>query len=70
MDLKPIKTTADHEAALREIERLWDAEEGTANGDRLEILMTLVETYEETHFPMDMPDLTANIRPEQTRNRK
>jgi HTH-type transcriptional regulator/antitoxin HigA len=56
MQLKPIKTDADHEAALIEIERLWDAEEGTPDGDRLEILTTLVEAYEETHFPMDMPD--------------
>jgi HTH-type transcriptional regulator/antitoxin HigA len=56
MHLKPIKTDADHEAALKEIERLWDAEEGTADGDRLEILTTLVEAYEEAHFPMDMPD--------------
>ncbi len=56
MQLKPIKTEADHEAALGEIERLWGAEEGTADGDRLEILTTLVEAYEEAHFPMDMPD--------------
>lgn len=56
MQLKPIKTEADHEAALREIERLWGAEEGTTESDRLEILTTLVEAYEEAHFPMDMPD--------------
>jgi len=56
MQLKPIKTKTDHEAALREIERLWAAEEGTPDGDRLEILTTLVEAFEETHFPMDMPD--------------
>jgi HTH-type transcriptional regulator/antitoxin HigA len=35
---------------------LWGAEEGTANGDRLEVLVTLIEAYEETHFPIDMPD--------------
>ena len=56
MHLKPIKTDADHEAALKEIERLWDAREGTADGDRLEILITLAEAYEEAHFPMDLPD--------------
>jgi len=56
MQLKPIKNDADHAAALREIERLWGAEEGTANGDRFEILATLVEAYEEAHFPMDIPD--------------
>ncbi len=62
MHLKPIKTDADHEAALLEIERLWGAKEGTADGDRLEILMTLVEAYEETHFPMDMPDPIEAIK--------
>jgi HTH-type transcriptional regulator/antitoxin HigA len=62
MQLKPIKTDADHEAALKEIERLWGAAEGTANGDRLEILMTLAEAYEESHFPMDMPDPIEAIK--------
>ncbi|MGA2673156.1 MAG: transcriptional regulator [Terracidiphilus sp.] len=62
MHLKPIKTDADHEAALREIERLWGADEGTSDGDRLEILATLVEAYEEAHFPMDMPDPIEAIK--------
>ena len=62
MHLKPIKTDADHEAALLEIERLWDAKEGTANGDRLDILITLVEAYEEAHFPMDLPDPIEAIK--------
>jgi len=62
MQLKPIKTEADHEAALKEIERLWGAAEGTANGDRLEILITLAESYEEAHFPMDMPDPIEAIK--------
>lgn len=52
MEQNPIKTRADHEAALQEIESLWNANEGTVNGDRLEILMTMVEAYEEAHFPM------------------
>jgi HTH-type transcriptional regulator/antitoxin HigA len=56
MNLKPIKDDASHDAALREIERLWGAAEGTPQGDRLEILTTLVEAYEETRFPMDLPD--------------
>lgn len=62
MHLKPIKTEADHEAAVHEIERLWGAEEGTSAGDRLEILTTLVEAYEETHFPMNMPDPIEAIK--------
>jgi HTH-type transcriptional regulator/antitoxin HigA len=62
MQLKPIKTDADHEAALKEIERLWGAAEGTADGDRLEILTTLAEAYEEAHFPMDLPDPIEAIK--------
>jgi HTH-type transcriptional regulator / antitoxin HigA len=62
MNLKPIKTDADHAAALREITRLWGAEEGTADGDRLDILATLVEAYEEARFPMDLPDPIEAIK--------
>ncbi len=62
MQLKPIKSDADHEFALKEIERLWGAEEGTADGDGLEILITLVEAWEETHFPMDLPDPIEAIK--------
>lgn len=62
MQLKPIKTEADHNAALREIELLWGAEEGTPNGDRLDVLTTLVEAYEEAHFPIDMPDPIEAIK--------
>jgi HTH-type transcriptional regulator / antitoxin HigA len=60
--IKPIKTESDHAAALREIERLWGADEGTAGGDRLEVLTTLVEAYEEAHFPIDAPDPIEAIR--------
>ena len=56
MNLKPIEDDAGHDAALKEIERLWGAAEGTPQGDRLEILTTLVEAYEEARFPMDSPD--------------
>jgi HTH-type transcriptional regulator/antitoxin HigA len=62
MNLKPIKTEADHQAALSEIERLWDAEEGTPDGDRVEILTTLVEAYEEASFPIDLPDPIEAIK--------
>ena len=47
MNIKPIKTDADHEAALREIEALWGAAEATPEGDCLDVLATLVEVYEE-----------------------
>jgi len=62
MHLKPLKTSQDHEAALREIERLWGAEDGTPEGDSLDILLTLVDAYEEIHFPIDMPDPIEAIK--------
>lgn len=62
MKLRPIKTVADHRAALAEIERLFDSRPGTTAGDRLEILTTLVESYEEAHWPMASPDPVEAIR--------
>jgi HTH-type transcriptional regulator/antitoxin HigA len=62
MTLKPIRDDAGHAAALREIERLWGAAEGTRDGDRLEILTTLVEAYEEARFSIELPDPIAAIR--------
>ena len=62
MLIKPIRTEADHAAALREIERLWGMEEGTPGGDRLEVLTTLVEAYEQAHFPIDVPDPIEAIK--------
>jgi HTH-type transcriptional regulator/antitoxin HigA len=56
MDIKPIKTEADYEAALKEIEGLFDAEPGTPEGDRLKILATLVEAYEDEHYDIPAPD--------------
>jgi HTH-type transcriptional regulator/antitoxin HigA len=55
MKVKPIRTDADHEAALKEIERLWGAAEGTPDGDRLEVLVTLVDAYEQGRYPIDIP---------------
>lgn len=62
MNLRPIKTKADYEAALREIERLWGAEDGSPEGDHLDVLATLIEAYEESNFPMDMPDPIEAIK--------
>ena len=56
MDIKPIKTENDYEAALAEIEQLMEAEPNTPEGDKLDVLTTLVETYEEKHYPIDPPD--------------
>lgn len=55
-ELKPIRTKADYKSAMAEVERLWGAKSGTAKGDRLDVLVTLIETYEARHFPMDPPD--------------
>jgi HTH-type transcriptional regulator / antitoxin HigA len=62
MEIKPIRNNVDHERALREIQRLWGAKEGTAEGDKLDILATLVDAYEGEHFPIDPPDPIEAIR--------
>ena len=56
MDIRPIKTIEDYKAALAEIERLFDASPETSDGDRLEVLMTLVEVYEDEHYSIPDPD--------------
>jgi HTH-type transcriptional regulator / antitoxin HigA len=56
MDIKPIKTETDHQAALKEIEGLFAAAPDTPEGDRLEVLVTLVESYEEKHYSIPKPD--------------
>ena len=62
MDIKPVRTKRDHEAALREIETLMTARRGTPEGDRLDVLATLVEAYEAKHFPLDLPDPVEAIK--------
>lgn len=61
-DLKPVRTKADYEAALAEVERLWGAKRGTPKGDRLDVLTTLIDVYEAKHYPMDPPDPVEAIR--------
>lgn len=56
MHIRPIRTDEDHRAALREIEALWGAAEGTPEGDRLDVLATLVEAYEDRRWPADELD--------------
>jgi len=62
MAIKPIKNASDHDAALREIECLWGAAQGTPKGDRLDVLLALVEAYERAQFPVDLPDPIDAIR--------
>jgi HTH-type transcriptional regulator / antitoxin HigA len=59
--LRPLRTKADYRAALREVERHWDADPGTSTGDRIDILVTLIEAYEAKHFPIPAPDPIAAI---------
>jgi HTH-type transcriptional regulator/antitoxin HigA len=56
MQIRPVKTKADHRAALKKIERLMDAKPGTPAGDRLDVLVTLVEHYESRHEPTAPPN--------------
>jgi len=56
MEIKPIKSETDYQNALEEIERLWGAKPDTPEGDRLEVLVTLVEAYEERHYAIPAPD--------------
>ena len=53
MEIRPIKTDADYARALADIEQLWGAAENTPEGDTLDILLTLVEAYENDHYPMN-----------------
>ncbi|MGE0371052.1 MAG: type II toxin-antitoxin system HigA family antitoxin [Gammaproteobacteria bacterium] len=56
MDIRPIRTKRDYERALRRIETLMDADPGSDEGDELEVLATLVDVYEEKHFPVGAAD--------------
>lgn len=61
MDIQPIKTEEDYDLALQTIEQLWEAEDGTPEGDRLDILITLVDAYEQINHPIYPPDPVAAI---------
>ena len=62
MDIRPIKTEADYQATLKEIEGLMCAQADSADGDRLDILVTLVEAYERKNYPIDFPDPVEAIK--------
>ena len=61
MSIKPIRTRAEHERALTEIERLMGAKRGSPQADRLEVLVALVTAYEATHDPIDLPEPIAAL---------
>lgn len=62
MEINPIKTKADYRAALKEIEALMGAERDTPEGERLDVLVTLVEAYENKHYRLDLPDPVEAIK--------
>ena len=62
VDIKPIKTQTDYKKALLDIEALWDSKRETQDGDKLDILVTLVEKYEEKMFKIDAPDPIETIK--------
>ena len=67
MDIKPIKTDADYRAALEEIETLMMAELDSSEGEKLDVLVTLVEAYEAKRYPLDLPDPVEAIKFEMER---
>jgi len=62
MDIKPIRNDADYRATLSEIEGLMVASAGSAGGERLDVLVTLVQAWEHDHFPIDLPDPIEAIK--------
>jgi len=61
-EIKPIRSEADYAEALSEVERLWGAPSGTLDGDRLDVLATLIDAYEDEHHPIDPPDPIEAIK--------
>src|SRR5215468_12189679 len=62
IEVRPIRTKRDHDAARKEVERLWGAKANTSEGDRLDVLATLIDVYEAEHYPMDPPDPIEAIK--------
>jgi HTH-type transcriptional regulator/antitoxin HigA len=62
MNIKPIKTDIDYRTALKEVELLMKAEPNTPEGEKLDILVTLIEAYERKHFSLDLPDPVEAIK--------
>jgi HTH-type transcriptional regulator/antitoxin HigA len=69
MDIEPIKNQRDYRHALKEIERLMTARRNTPEGDRLDVLVTLVEAWERKHYPLEFPDPIEAIKYHMDQNR-
>jgi HTH-type transcriptional regulator / antitoxin HigA len=61
-ELKPIRSKTDYRKSLAELKRLWGARSGTPDGDRLDVLATLIDVYENEHYPIDRPDPIEAIK--------
>ncbi|WKZ69644.1 MAG: helix-turn-helix domain-containing protein [Melioribacteraceae bacterium] len=62
MNIKPIKNKADYNDTLKQIDKLWSAEPNTPRGDKLEVLVTMVEAYEQKHYSIGPPDPVEAIK--------
>ena len=62
MTLRPIKTKKDYQNALVRLEKIFDAKPGSAEGDELELLGIIIDTYEKVHYPIDFPDPIEAIK--------
>lgn len=67
MNITPIKTNADYQATLKQIEKLMMAKANTPEGEKLDALTTLIEAYERQHYPLDLPDPVEAIKFEMKR---
>ncbi|NKB62864.1 MAG: transcriptional regulator [Gammaproteobacteria bacterium] len=62
MEINPIKIDADYRAALQEVEELMSAEPNSPEGEKLDVMVTLIEAYEAKHFPLNLPDPIEAIK--------
>jgi HTH-type transcriptional regulator / antitoxin HigA len=69
-ELRSIRSEAEYEVAMAELERLWGAASGTPDGDRLDILATLLDVYENEHDPMDPPDPAEPVNAASARHQR
>ena len=62
MNIKPIKTKKEYESALKRLDKIFDSNPGTKNGDELEVLSILIDKYEKENYPIDFPDPIEAIK--------
>jgi len=62
VNIQPIKTDADYRATLKEVEKLMISKSDTPEGEKLDVLVTLIEAYERKHYPLDLPDPVEAIK--------